>query len=462
MSSGGHGGGGLPLLGSINHFFHSLHADYGISVPNLALWLPFVLANIFFLFLSPEQTLKNWSLLLLLSPIWLPVILGKAAWDRWILVKRLEYHSSVEYVLLEIRVPRDTRKTPVAMELFFKNLNVGPGESTWWKKWILGRTRPWYSFELVSIEGRVHFCVWTRANMRKYIETYLYAQYPGIEIIEIPDYLRMVDEKSHSNKMWGCEFKLKMPDPYPLTTYVDYGLDKPEKPEEQIDPLSQVIEMLGSLGKGERLVVQIIIRFSKNEKYEGRLNKSGKKYTIYDEGVELVERIRKDTVGETEYVDANGVKQKSKSFPNPTKGQMEGMASIERNVSKGMYDVGIRAIYIADKDHYVPNIGVYVSQMWKPFNGWNSFETDSTKWSDQFHEFPWEDRGGHHYEHEMHKLMDVARKRAYFHYPYVNNYMMLNTEVLASLFHIPSSSVTAPNLPRITSATRQAPTDLPI
>jgi len=461
MSSGGHGG-GLPMLDSVHEFMHGLHSDYGVLVPAWALWVPFVVLNAAFLLVAPEQTLANWSILVFLSPLWLPYLLYHLAYERWILVRRYAYHAGLDVVYLELRLPRDTRKTPAAMETFFRNINVGPGEGTWWKKKVLGRTRPWFSFELVSIEGRVHFCVWTRQSMRRAIETYLYAQYPGLEIVEIPDYLRTIDPYAPHQRIWACQYKLSMPDPYPVATYEDYNLDKLDKPEEQTDPLSQVIEFLGSLGKGERAWLQIIVRNTKNEKYGGRLNKSGKKYTWWDEGQEIISKLREETVGEIEFVDATGKKQKQKTFPNPTKGQMEKIASIERNTEKGAFDVGMRAIYVADRDKYVPNIGAYLSQIWKPFNGWNDYVPDPNVGSEMFKEYPWEDPTGHHYEHEMHKLVEAARRRAYFHYPYVGTNMILNTAALATLFHIPSATVTAPGLPRIGSATREAPPDLPI
>lgn len=462
MSAGGHGGGGLPLLGWVHETMHGLHSGYGVVLPGWTNYVPFILFNIAFLVVDPVQTARNWSMLLLLSPIWLPVILTKLAAARWMVVKRFANNANQEHVLLEIRVPRDTRKTPVAMETVFRNINIGPGEGTWWKKNILGRTRPWFSFELVSIEGRVHFCVWTRVGFRRAIETYIYAQYPGVEIVEIPDFMRMVDPYAPNTRIWSCQYKLKLPDPFPLSTYVDYNLDKPDKPEEQTDPLSQVIEFLGSLGKGERLWLQIIIRNTKHEKYGGKLNKKGKKYTMSDEGQEIIEALRKETMGEVEFVDSEGKLRKQKTFPNPTKGQMENIAAIERNIDKGAFDVGMRALYIADQDKALPNIGAYVSQIWRPFAGWNEITPDPNVGSEMFTEFPWEDRGGHHYQHEMHKMVEAARRRSYFHYPYVGNNMILNTAVLATLFHIPSATVTAPGLPRISSSSREAPPDLPI
>ena len=68
---------------------------------------------------------------------------------------------------------------------------------------------------------------------------------------------------------------------------------------------------------------------------------------------------------------------------------------------------------------------------------------------------------GRHKQHEHEKLVEFYRRRSYFHDPYVGPWMILSAEELATLFHIPSSTVETPTLPRIQSATSGAPANLP-
>ena len=60
------------------------------------------------------------------------------------------------------------------------------------------------------------------------MESQLYAQYPEIEVHEVPDYAQFVDFDPGTKSMWGNEFVLTKGDPYPIKTYIDYNLDKIE------------------------------------------------------------------------------------------------------------------------------------------------------------------------------------------------------------------------------------------
>src|SRR5690606_2608572 len=44
----------------------------------------------------------------------------------------------------------------------------------------------------------------------------------------------------------------------PIKTYIDYGLDKMPKEEEKVDPITPMLEVMGSIAPHERLFVQII------------------------------------------------------------------------------------------------------------------------------------------------------------------------------------------------------------
>ena len=46
----------------------------------------------------------------------------------------------------------------------------------------------------------------------------------------------------------------------PIKTYVDYGLDKDPKEEYKTDPITQILEVMGSLGKGEHMWYQVLIQ----------------------------------------------------------------------------------------------------------------------------------------------------------------------------------------------------------
>ncbi|MDB5264628.1 MAG: hypothetical protein JWN64_199 [Parcubacteria group bacterium] len=462
MSGGGHGPSSpLPFFDKIDGFFHGAH-EQGVAFSAKPFLIAFPILILIFFFISPAQSIRNFELAFFLAPIWMPLILVTFAWERWVDTNRLGYIAKQKNVLLELRIPRDVRKSPLAMETFFTNLHIGPGESTWYKRLVQGQVRPWWSLEIVSLGGRVHFYIWTREGYRRAVESALYAQYPELEVIEAIDYTLMTDPTHAPMQMWGCEHILRSEDAKPIKTYPSFM--KPDaplsKPEEQIDSLSQIIETLGGIGPKEQFWVQILFRLSKNEKYAGRKTSDGKKYTIESEAGEIIDSIRQGAVKKSTYTDPlTGKVIETEGFPNPTKGQIEGIAAIENKVYRPIFDVAIRSIYTAPEGSFQ---GTMVSQLiglWRNMEGFNGFKT--ARWDSIFGDYPWEDKKGHHRAHLQHQLVDAFRRRSHFHVPYVLPYFMLNAEELATLFHIPSAGVAAPSLARIPSATKEAPTNLP-
>lgn len=466
MSAGGHGGVGLPFFAKVDEWRHTLHEDNGLKIPFAALVIPFVIFVFLFLVFAPEQTFRNFELTFFLAPLWVPFLIGKNAWRRWVDYRQYRFNIMQPHVLLELRVPRDTRKSPLSMEAVLSNIHITPGQGTWYKRWWLGRTRPVYSFELVSLGGRVHLYIWCRNSMRHIVETYLYAQYPGIEVVEATDYTRLIDPTKPPYQMFACEYKKNKPGPYPIKTYVDYGMDKQPapKPEEVSDPMAQIIEFLGSLSPHEQLWVHMMVRYTKGEKHGSEsVYENGKRYTWREEARDLIEQIRESTVKKVDYVDPKtGEHKQSSGFPNPTKGESETMAAIERNVAKPGFDVGIRSIYMAREGHYRDYIGAFVTQLFKAYTSEQlNYIGPAPLFSEELNDFPWEDPSGRRRQHLMEEALEFARRRSYFHYPYIGPYMNMSTEEIASIFHVPSSTIAAPNLPRIESARSEAPANLP-
>ncbi|HVB19943.1 MAG TPA: hypothetical protein VNF51_01480, partial [Candidatus Paceibacterota bacterium] len=353
-------------------------------------------------------------------------------------------------------------KTPLAMEAFLSSIHLSPGESNWYVRWIKGGVRPWWSLEIASFEGRVHFFIWTWANFRRIIEGQLYAQYPGVQIVEALDYTRLITATPEEWSIWGCDFKHTAEDPLPIKTYVEYGLDTVQKEPEQVDPIANLIEFMNSAGKGEYLWLQFIIRVHKGEKYHKKTEKDDT-YTWKDEAKEMVEEIRRAT--RDSYVDSLTGEVRP-GFPNPTKGQSEKMAAIERNVSKFAFDVGARCIYMAKPENFKPILITHMIGLFKPFSteGWNGIT--STAWLKRFDDYPWEFGAEKLKNRYRRKLVEAYRRRQFFHEPFSfgvprDDTMVMSTEELATVFHIPSQSVQAPGLARVQSTTRGAPINLP-
>jgi hypothetical protein len=453
----------LPGLNFINEFLVGARDRGGFRPPA---W-PILVLGLFIFFdgflFFPREVKLALSFALFVSPLWLAWLVAQNAWGLWLIMIRSYFIAAQNYIVLEVIPPRSLEKTPLAMEAALAGFQHYPGESNWLQLNWQGKVRPWWSLEIASLEGQVHFYIWTRANFRKVVESALYAQYPGVQIIETQDYTKTISAIPGKGwGAWGCDFKATRADPYPIKTYVEYGLDKTQKEPEQTDPLANLIEFAGTLGKGEYLWIQYIIRvhgvLAEDRKYH-KTNALGKPYTWRDEAEKIVKEIRSKT-RET-YVDAVTGEERP-GFPNPTKHQTDTMAAIERNVSKLAFDVGIRSVYIARPEKFDPiNITAMIG-LFKAFSseGWNSIK--ATRWLIEYSDYPWELGNSRRKERRAKELIEAYRRRQYFHEPHAfSDYKVMSTEELATLYHIPSRAVQSPALPRIESATGEAPVNLP-
>jgi hypothetical protein len=404
--------------------------------------------------------------LLIVLPIFVPLILLYAFWVirfKWITMKFVEEQKNC---LLEIRLPKEITKSPAAMEIFFSHLAPG-GAGNLGEAFLDGKTRPWFSCEIVSTGEHVRFFVWcSQAKYKNIVEAQLYAQFPNIEIFEAEDYTKDFFYDPEKYSMSAVQYMLTKPDPYPIKTYIDYGLDDDQKDEYKIDPITSVIEYLGSLKSGENSWIQIL--FQKHEKEELLHGKLGKPKDLKAEIKKEIEEIRKSTLPE-------GADDKIMKFPNPTKGQLEIIAALERSASKPAFDCMIRSVYISEKESFVSiNIGGLIGGL-KQYssNSLNGFKpcvtTDVKDWKkDVARIIPIYQKLLDKEISKLQKDMLYAYKlRSYFQLPYKNygksKPFVLTTEELATVFHFPSGLVSqTPTLKRVGSKKSEAPSNLPI
>ena len=391
------------------------------------------------------------EILLYLVPLILPIMLLALFWNYWKIYIRNNFFASQEYSLLRIKLPKTIDKTPQAMELFIMSLFQTGGEGTWIDRWWKGKTRPWFSLELVSDGGTIHFYIWTRKNNASYLESQIYAQYSSIEITRVDDYTEDINIGSGEIDLWGCEFALTEPDPLPIKTYIAYGLDKDQDVENRIDPMSQTLEFLSSIGSGNKVWIQIIARAHKKEdpKPGTWFDKTDK---WKDDAKDEIKKIRE----EASVVDEEG----KKTGMQLTDGQKEKIFAIEKSISKYPFDVGIRGLYIFEKDAFdASNIGGLTGSFKQygdaSLNGFKPTRTTSF-------DFPWQDISGSRLRKAKQKILEAYVERGYFYEPYKKPHFILNTEELATIFHFPASVTESASLERVDSRKGEPPANLPI
>jgi hypothetical protein len=407
-----------------------------------------------------------YKILFVISPVIVPIILIYVLVLLWVKYVQLKYINKQKPVLLEIKIPKDIQKSPLAMEIVLGVMQQS-GAATYTEAYLDGKVAPWFSLELVSLEGQVHFYVWaSEAKFKKLLEAQIYAQYPTIEVYEVPsekDYVKHFVYDQDKHIIWGLQFGLTDKDVYPIKTYVDYNMDKDQKDEYKIDPMTAVLEYLGSVDKKQQVWIQILIR--KHGKEDLKNFRLKKKADWKDEAKEEIQSIRAEATPPTTG-DFPG-------FPNPTKGQVEKIAAIERSIGKMSFDTCMRGFYLSEKEVFNP---VYISGLigsarQYSSNYLNGFKLKTkTDVSDQFKDlctvFPFlisaKDKKVQRYKKEMY---NAYRLRSFFYPPYQyyrQNPFILNTEELATIYHFPGNVSATPTLSKIASKKSEPPANLPI
>jgi hypothetical protein len=413
---------------------------------------------------SSELVSSVFDFLIAIIPVAIPFALFWLLWRMYVDANRASFMASQEHVLLEVVPPQNIEKSPAAMELFLMALHQTGGESTWYDRLVLGKVRAWFSLEIVSIGGSVHFYIWTRKGFRRLIESQLYSQFPGIEVTESEDYTMGLNYDG-SIELFGAEFKLSEVDALPIKTYVDYGIDKETEEEFKIDPITPVIETLGSVIPGHQMWIQIIVRAHKKEDL-----KPGTWNTLQDNWKEgAKDEIKKIKESAQIEIKEGEVKKKQMAM---TKAQEAKILAIERSVSKISFDTGVRMIYLAEKSVYDSG---YVGAMTGSFKQYNSPDLNGFKpaWTTSF-DYPWQDFKGNKVKVLKEEILEAYKERDFFWRERINftgifgkkvvdrDVFVLNTEELATIFHFPGKVASTPSLRRVESKKATPPANLPI
>jgi hypothetical protein len=132
--------------------------------------------------------------------------------------------------------------------------------------------------------------------------------------------------------------------------------------------------------------------------------------------------------------------------------------SIERSVAKYGFDTTIRTISIFPDGAMDAEKGFMKAGLGGAFRQFNSLELNGFKSAKSTSvDYPWQDWGGKKLAKMKKKMIEAYRDRKFTDEPFV-----LNTEELATIFHLPSSSVSAPTFGRVQSRRGDPPPNLPI
>jgi hypothetical protein len=331
-------------------------------------------------------------------------------------------------MLLEIRIPRDVDKSPLATEVAITSLLQSGGLAGWFNRNITGKLPVYSSLEIASIEGTIHFYVRAERRFRNLIESSFYSQYPGIEIVEADDYTKKIryDHLTKDVDLWGSTYGLtskweptneetgkpfpskkdkkknaQMPaDFLPIKTYVELGLDKDPKDEHKVDQLSHLLEAMATCGKGEHFWFQVLVQdesvyndtkmpkfyvmpnhkhLNLREMADARtrqLRSAGwriKGEVVQGEFGEIKEipSGERDKDGRPIMVPAKHLETKpiAKREVDLTQEQRDEIEEINRKLNKPLALAVIRITYIAKKENFNPEHIQHIMTLYKLYNG---------------------------------------------------------------------------------------------
>lgn len=404
-------------------------------------------------------------------------------WRFWMLYLHQRFLNGLNKnsIMLEIKLPRDIYKSPEAMENVIRSMFQGGGVGHWYKRNFLGNLPTYFSLEIASLEGTIHFYIRMDKKFRPLVESNLYAQYPGIEVVLVDDdYTKLVHyhHKSKDSGIWGItygttagftptnpdtgkaykikekgkekDYKMKA-DYLPIKTYIDYGLDKDPKEEYKNDPLVPLLEFMGQIGKGEFVWYQVIIqdeaqtfngekfpetfvneqthkRFTLKKLAEERKNQIRKVTKIkkgsvaFDQFGNVVQKMKKDGDNfipiDVTYADDTETKIKENELTVEEKDEIE---SINKKMSKPTGRAIIRLMYVAKnvngKNSFKGDHVQHILSIMRPFNGGDNSIGIRTICAP--YETPWENVGGKRDKWRQEEMFEAYVEREGF-YPHMD------------------------------------------
>ena len=445
---GGHGGFGVSRLLFLSILYIGMWSILNIQIPNLLL--------------------LTFSWIVGTSPIWMPIALIVGAYHVWVWYARSNFIYKQKFTLLEMKIPREIFKSPRAMETVLTNLWIPSRETHIIMRIIQGTMRPWYSLEIASLGGEIHFYIWVPELWRKGIEATIYAEYPEIELHEAEDYAQKYTYDPKTQTVYICDWRLEPfthdeagcpnRDAYPMKSYLDFELEQDPKEEYKVDPLTTVLELLSSMKREQQLWVQIGITPAWRTGVLIRKDHMWKH--IVEQEVEKV-RLESVTLPEGSALAHISGERLRSARPRATWKQTQQIETMERHLGKHPFEVVIRGVYISPTKDYGWRFWD-MRLMWRPWaNQQYMSQLRNRRWHEMF-DWPWMDWHDFRWDQQTLRGLDAYRRRSFFYPPWETPTNVMTTELIASIWHPVSSTAKAPGLNRMPATKSAPPQNLPM
>lgn len=345
--------------------------------------------------------------------------------------KKIEWLSKMRFVVLRILVPKNNEKTPLAAEQMFSALHGIFRADEQFQEYV--------SFEIAARDKYIYFYVCTPTHLKDFVQGQIYAQYPTAEIVEVDDYTQEEAETIRNGHLKICatEMSLINADVFPIKSFLNF----------EVDPLSAITSVLSKIEKDEQIWIQLLVKPIADDWQEKgtRYIKAAKGGTLKQKNIsmELLSALGRALGAVITTVLSGATPESSKAKEKEEvklSGTAEaGLSGVETKVTKLGYSAKIRLLALTPNEN---SARAKIAEVVGAFKQFNSLHLNGFKSGPLINTTdPWEN---------------------YSQRVFVDEGFILNTEELASIYHLPSVSVATPNLVWAGSKKGEPPANLPI
>lgn len=359
--------------------------------------------------------------------VWITIvaILGILTYRNYKKINRLKV-LNVDSVLLMLEIPKDNDKKELSAEQLFASLHGILRDANELKN--SGGVQEHLSFEIASSGNQIRFFVWVPKVLQSFVEGQIYSQYPSVQIYRMKeDY---VDRRKNYPISYTSEISLVADEALPIKTFESF----------EVDPLAGITGTLAKLNPngGEELWIQILTRpvpddwHTKTDRWISKL-KSGKSFSFgnidFNWFVQLLAALWRPPEGGSGSDTKVELSERAKTQ----------VAKAEEKATKLGYEVKIRLAYVGENEI---SAKLNMQALVGTFKQFNSTNLNGFKMV-----------GG---------TFDKNALNAYKARQFTDHGFILNISELASVYHLPHTSVETPNIVWASSKTAEPPAKLPM
>ena len=373
----------------------------------------------------------------ILTPIiWIPLvaIFAFLTYQNYKKANRLKV-LNVDSVLLMLEIPRTNDKKELAAEQLFASLHGILRDKNELK--ASGGVQEHLSFEIVSSGGQIRFYVWVPKILQSFVEGQIYSQYPTVQIYKMnEDY---ADNRHKHEIVYSSELTLNENEALPIKTFENF----------EVDPLAGITGTLAKLDPdhNEELWIQILTRpiaddwhKTTTDKWISKI-KTGRSSGFLSSllGVDIDFSWLVQAFGALWAPPEGGIGSDGKTTVEISERDKTRITKAEEKATKLGYQVKIRLAYLGNDEI---SAKLNMQALIGTFKQYNSTNLNGFKM--------------------LGSTFDPEALDAYKLRQFTDDGFILNISELASVYHLPHTSVETPNIVWANTKTAEPPAKLPL